>query len=210
MTSEERTEEQESMEPRLESPEASPVPMRRSRKRTRFSIPQPPARSVKALWEQASPSEQHRAHRYGMAILETWLGKRSRQEVADELGLPVLRIWQLSQQAVSGMLAGLLTQPRTRRDPSMPPLPPDDDPKVLRKKIAKLEQDLKCANELIEVLKLLPGRPSPPPEKEEPRTSRSKQKAAGKKRASSPAPSGPKTPDRSDARTPEDKEGTQG
>jgi hypothetical protein len=36
-----------------------------------------------------------------------WLGKRDREAVAKELSIPTLRVWQLSQQALSGMLAGL-------------------------------------------------------------------------------------------------------
>lgn len=175
---------------------AKPPRIRRSRKRTRFAVPQHPAKSVKALWLQASEKERDRAHRIGMLILETWLGKKSRLEAAKELDLPVLRFWQLSQQAVSGMLAGLLTQPRTRRTSSMPELAPEEDPRLLLKRITKLEKDLKTANDLIEVLKLIPDRPQAPPEKEPgpPRKKKgvrarsvSKAKpAGGKRRRSSP------------------------
>ena len=169
---------------------------RRARKRTKFAIPKP-AKSVKALWEQASEADRQRAHRYGTAILETWLGKKSRKDAAKDLGLPVLRVWQLSQQAVSGMLAGLLTQPRQRRSPDMPKPPPENDPAMLKKKIAKLERELEIANELIEVLKLVPDRPTPPPSKK-PSRQKKKAKAAGKKGTPKKALPGTSKTDRGD------------
>ena len=174
--------------------EGFPRRSRRSRKRTRFGVPQHPAKSVKALWQEASPKDREEAHRLGMAILETWLGKRSRLDVAQELKMPVLRVWQLSQQAVSGMLAGLLIQPRTRRTASMPALPPDEDPKVLLKRIASLERELQTANRLNEVLKLLPDRPPAPPEKvtkkATPKKPARRAKPAGEKRRRTKAEGG--------------------
>jgi len=176
-----KAESQSAVETAQEVPAEPKKRIRRTRKRTRFSIPQHPPQSVKSLWNQANQVDQERAHKYGIAILETWLGKKSRQEAADELGMPVLRIWQLSQQAVSGMLAGLLTQPRTRRSKKMPVLPPEDDPKILKKTIEKLEKELEIAHELIEVLKLLPNQQIPPMEKYESMRPQ-KKKAAEKKR----------------------------
>lgn len=171
-----------------------PPRSRRSRKRTRFAVPQHPAKSVKALWQEASPEDRERAHRYGMVILETWLGKKSRKDGALELEMPVLRFWQLSQQAVSGMLAGLLIQPRTRRSPALPKPAPEDDPVELRKEIAKLERELKSAHDLVEVLKLIPGRPEAPPEREV--------KPKSKKRASRKRPARPATSAREKKRAP--------
>lgn len=138
---------------------------------------------MKALWQEASEEDRERAHRYGMVILETWLGKKSRKDGAAELEMPVLRFWQLSQQAVSGMLAGLLIQPRTRRSSTQPKPAPEDDPVELRKEIAKLERELKSSQNLIEVLKLIPGRPEAPPERE-PKPKR-KKKASPKRSARS-------------------------
>ena len=75
------------------------------RKRTVFRSYPHPAIPVRGLWEQATDEEKHTARRQCMAILEYWLGKRSKQEIAGRLGVPSLRVWQMSQQALSGMLA---------------------------------------------------------------------------------------------------------
>jgi hypothetical protein len=111
---------------------------------------------VRALWEHASEEDRSRAHRLGAAMLEWWLGRATKLEVAERLGLPPLRIWQLSQQAISGMLAGLLVQPRKRGTMPMPK-DPENDPKVLRKKIARLERELEVAQQLIDLLRDLPS-----------------------------------------------------
>ncbi|MCB9832510.1 MAG: hypothetical protein H6807_08540 [Planctomycetes bacterium] len=155
---------------------------------------------MKALWQEASAEDKKKAHRIGMLVLETWLGKKGRKEAAAELGIPVLRFWQLSQQAVSGMRAGLLIQPRTRRTATMPELPAEEDPKVLLKRIAKLERELRTANDLIEVLKLIPDRPAAPPEKDE--GPKRKKKVVRTRSGSKATPAGGKrrsTPRRGDA-----------
>ena len=84
------------------------------RKRATFKRPPPPAIPVRGLWEHASEEQRQKAHIACMAILEYWLGHASKQETADRLEVTPLRVWQLSQQALSGMLAGLLRQPRVR------------------------------------------------------------------------------------------------
>lgn len=129
---------------------------RRGRKRTRFGVPKKMPVPVRALWESASQEEQERAHRTCCAILENWLGRSSKQEVMERLHLPALRVWQLSQQALGGMLAGLLKQPRTRGGASMPK-DPESDPKQLRKKIEQLERELELAQDVIKLLRELPG-----------------------------------------------------
>ena len=136
--------------------EIKPKRRRRGRKRTRFGIPKKMPVPVRALWESASREEQERAHRTCCAILENWLGRSSKQEVMESLQLPALRVWQLSQQALGGMLAGLLKQPRTRGGASMPK-DPDSDPKQLRKKIERLERELELAQDVIKLLRELPG-----------------------------------------------------
>src|SRR5262245_40327811 len=96
-----------------------PIKKRRPRaprplgKRLVFQIPKV-ALPVRGLWEAASEEERQRAHRQGVSILEWWVGRRTREEVGLELGVGSLRVWQLSQSALSGMLAGLLRQPRRR------------------------------------------------------------------------------------------------
>lgn len=129
---------------------------RRFRKRSFKRLP-PPALAVKPLWEQASEEEKKRAHRQGTTILQLWLGKLTKEQAMTELELPSLRLWQLSQQALSGMLAGLLKQPRTRVKGAAMPMPPEDDPRILRKRIADLEKELGTVNRINEVLRMLPG-----------------------------------------------------
>ena len=76
---------------------------RRGRKRTLFRTTPPPAWPVRGLWESAPAQEKERAHETCMTILEYWLGKKSKAEVAAELEITPLRVWQLSQQALSGL-----------------------------------------------------------------------------------------------------------
>jgi hypothetical protein len=129
---------------------------RRGGKRLRFKRwPQAPA-PVKALWESASEEEKARAHEECAAILAWWLGRADRQEVAARLQVGPIRAWQLSQQALAGMAAGLLRQPRTRKA-LKPNLPPEEDPRALRKQIAALEKDLEVMKGLVELLRGLPA-----------------------------------------------------
>ena len=72
----------ESME-RNNSPTA-PCVTRRGKKRSFHRIP-PMPQPVKALWESADAASQQTAHGLCTAILETWVGKASRAEVAERL-----------------------------------------------------------------------------------------------------------------------------
>jgi hypothetical protein len=150
--------------------------------------------AVRGLWEQASEEERHRAHQTCMVMLEYWLGKITKQQAAERLSVPALRVWQLSQQALSGMLAGLLKQPRRGRPSTdrSTPMDPGDDPKVLKKKIAELEHKLKIAEDLIRLFRDLPL--AEPPKSESPRSGKtSSPKPAGKKRRrKTPPPGRPK------------------
>jgi hypothetical protein len=94
-------------------------------------------------------------------ILEYWLGRIGKEEVMERLELPALRVWQLSQMALSGMLAGLLKQPRPRGGAPMA-TEPDEDPKRLKKRIRELEDQLKRTEELVRLLRDLPGNRSQP------------------------------------------------
>jgi hypothetical protein len=138
--------------------EQRPRRTRMGRKRTRFALPTHHAPSVKALWQAASLEEQAQAHRLSMAILEYWLGKTPKVEIARRLEVPPLRVWQLSQMALSGMLAGLLRQPKTRPRgrPSLPPASPEDDPRLLKQHIRELERKLARTEDLVRVLRDLP------------------------------------------------------
>src|SRR5262245_45860626 len=109
---------------------------RRSRKRRFRRVPRMPV-PVRALWDRASEEERKRAHETCSQILELWLGKATKAEAAERLKVPPLRVWQLSQQALAGMVAGLLKQPRPRRgaDPSAEETP------ALRRRLLQLERE---------------------------------------------------------------------
>jgi hypothetical protein len=133
-----------------------PVRTRRGKKRLVFQPPRQVPSSVRLLWESAAPEERTRAHATCVAILSMWLGRKTRQQVAQELELPPLRVWQLSQAGLSGMLAGLLKQPRGRgKGLSMESN--DEDPRVLKKRISELEAENRSLRDLVEVLKTLPS-----------------------------------------------------
>ena len=127
------------------------------RKNLRFKLPENAPRPVRALWEAATLEEKQKAHRAAVAILENWMGQTTRHEIAKELGIPPLRVWQMSQQALVGLVAGLLKQPRVRKGSQKFFLPPEENPKVLQKRIASLERDLAMTKELVGLLKEFPA-----------------------------------------------------
>lgn len=145
---------------------AAEVTQRRRRtgkKRLSFGVPIQMPPGVRELW-RASPSEaQLKAHQTCVEILALWLGRKQREEVARTLAIPPLRVWQLSQQALSGMLAGLLKQPRSRRRKEVAMGSSDEDPRALKKKIAQLEQQVKNQEDLIRLLAQLPKPEGGPP-----------------------------------------------
>jgi len=168
---------------------------RMTRKRPNFRRLPPPAPSVRGFWMQASDEERSKAHRVCMAILEYWLGRASKEEVAERLQMPPLRVWQLSQQALSGMLVGLLRLPRNRAKLVSSSAHQKTDTTTLRQRIAELERKLARTEDLVRVLKHLPwqteggnGRPA---------KKRSAKKKIGKKSAEPRAT----TSDRAVART---------
>ncbi len=138
---------------------------RRYKKRLRFKNPPKPAIAVKELWTQASEADQERAHQQSVAVLSMWLGRKSKSDVAAELGLPGLRVWQLSQMALSGMLAGLLKQPKWRsREQRVMEASNGQDKELreLRLENAKLKQQLAEAEQLVSILSLWRKEPKPP------------------------------------------------
>jgi hypothetical protein len=113
---------------------------------------------LRALWQLASDEERSRAHRTATAILSTWLGKTRREEAAKDLGLSAVRLWQLSQQAVCGLVVGCLVQPRYRGRPSKEGGGLfGEGVGVLRKRIQDLERELDASRRLVEVMRDLPG-----------------------------------------------------
>jgi hypothetical protein len=156
---------------------------------------------VRELWRQASEEEKAKAHGLCVSVLEYWLGRTSKQALAKRLGVPPLRVWQLSQQAVSGMLAGLLKQPRGRGARQMAAIPPEDDPKVLKKRIKDLEHKLKLTEDILEILREFPPiRPAPaaavPSKPAEGSASRETKTQARGKKTGGASPSRGQAPDR--------------
>jgi hypothetical protein len=128
------------------------------RMKTKFKMPPKPAKPVKALWESATPEEQKKAHEMAVVILEHWMGQLSQTEASERLGMPWVRIWQLSRQALSGLTAGLLKQPKMRKDRKpQPAIDPSEDPQVLKKRITELERDLGMMKELVGLLREFPA-----------------------------------------------------
>src|SRR5258708_4135609 len=84
----------------------------KGRVKRKFKFPPNPALPVKAIWEAATPEEKEKAHEIAAVILEYWMGRLSQDQAAEKLGMPRLRVWQLSRQALSGLAAGLVKQPR--------------------------------------------------------------------------------------------------
>lgn len=146
---------------------------RRGLKRTRFQVPQRVPVPVRALWQAASEEERRKAHEVATTVLKTWLGKMSREEGAKELSMTGLRFWQLSQQAVAGLVAGCLRQPRFR---GRVDLGGGEEVPValLKRRVATLEREVEAGRRLIDLLRELPGhREAPKPAAKEVRRARS-------------------------------------
>ena len=159
-------------------------PHRKRRVGKKRTVFQPPKRfpvPVRALWEQASTEEKQIAHRQCVVMLEYWLGRIGKAEVMATLQLPSLRVWQLSQMALAGMLAGLLHQPRYRRGAIMP-TDPEEDPKKLRKRILDLEDKLKRTEDLVRILRELPSNREHPEPQTRLKPARSKKTGQGGKK----------------------------
>ena len=129
----------------------------KGRVKRKFKLPPRPAVAVRELWESASAEEREKAHQTAAMMLEYWMGRVRKEEAAQKLGIPPLRVWQLSQQALSGMAAGLVKQPKSGKKKFRGMLPPEEDPKALNKRIQGLERDLGLMQELVKLLRDLPG-----------------------------------------------------
>jgi hypothetical protein len=146
----------ESTETRAEgSPRTRRFRKRRFRKVPRMPVP------VKALWEGATEEERKRAHETCAQILELWTGKATKAEAAERLKVAPLRVWQLSQQALAGMVAGLLKQPRARGKGADPGA---EEPTVLRRRLLELEREAQAKDSLIALLKEMPAHRATPRE----------------------------------------------
>jgi len=116
-----------------------------------------PVYPIRALWEAASEDERRLAQERCTAILEYWLGVTSKEESAKRLNVPPIRLWQLSQRAVAGIVCALVKPPQKRTRTASSPLESESSPIGLKKEIARLKKDLDRRNHLIEVLKSLPS-----------------------------------------------------
>jgi hypothetical protein len=159
--------------------EERPRQKRRGRKRLKFAPPGRFPRGVRELWTSATAQEQEKAHTTCTRILAMWLGRMPAAEVASELAIPRLRVWQLSQQALSGMLAGLLHQPRTRRGrPKEGSMDGEiEDRSSLKKQLAEKDKKLAEQDELIRLLIGLPKIGSESPKSDGPTTAAAKTRA---------------------------------
>lgn len=133
---------------------AEPLGTRRRRRRTAVSKWARPVYPIKAIWDAASEEEKAKARGLTSELLGYWLGQQSKTELARQLGVPPIRVWQISQRAVAGMVAALLRPPSGRRG-AMPKL--DPEVKGLRKRIAVLEHENELQRRLIRLLRTMPG-----------------------------------------------------
>jgi hypothetical protein len=115
-------------------------------------MPKQPPVAIRTLWEWATQAEREQAHRTATALMEYWMGQLSKQECAKRLELPMLRVWQLSNQAISGMVIGLLHPPKNARNQPES----QDDPKKLKRRIGELEGHVKMLQRLIDILREMP------------------------------------------------------
>lgn len=157
---------QEAQSPVLEvAPQTqSKRPKKPGKRKAGFRMDTPPW-PVRAIWELATEQDRQEAYQMGVQILEHWLGRMSRKALAEKLNLPPLRVWQLSQQALSGMVVALMSQPK--RPPQGTPLPtpkrPDlDELKDLRKEVNRLREEKKTLEDLLVLLKDMPGQGETP------------------------------------------------
>jgi hypothetical protein len=88
----------------------------------------------------------------------------------------ISRLWQLSQQAVAGMVAGLLKQPRRwwRKGVQAMDGSLEEDPKRLKQENAELRRKLKIAEDVIALLKEFPAQRTRPHEQSEARRTSAK------------------------------------
>jgi len=135
---------------------------------------------IKAIWDAASEQERAKARELVTELLGYWLGQQSKDELAKSLGVPPIRVWQMSQRAVAGMVAAMLRPPLGRRG-AMPKL--DPEVKELRERIKVLEHENEVQRRLIRLLRTMPGNERRELPQEE---QRAKPKAARGKKALEP------------------------
>ena len=136
-----------------QSPPNPPEKFRKPRK-PRVLLPKQPPIAIRSLWEWATTAEKEQAHRTAAAMMEYWMGQSSKQEIALRLNIPQIRVWQLSQQAISGMVVGLLHPPKNKTKNAQ--VNPEEDPKKLHRRILELERHVSMQHRLIVILREMP------------------------------------------------------
>src|ERR1700733_5231268 len=115
-----------------------------------------PAIPVRGLWEKASEDQRQKARENAKVIMEYWMGRISRSQAITKVEMRPVRFWQLTQQAIAGMTAGLLTQPRFRKGEFVGKNE-QQEIKKLNAKIRELELTVATQQKLIEIFKSIPG-----------------------------------------------------
>jgi hypothetical protein len=113
-----------------------------------------PVYPISAILGSASAEEMQKARLLANELLGYWLGHESKAALARRLSVPPIRVWQLSQRAMTGMLAALLRPPTGRRG-AMPRI--DPEVRLLRKRVMELEAETSLQRRLIELLRTMPG-----------------------------------------------------
>jgi hypothetical protein len=147
----------------------------------------------KAIWDQATEEERQRARELATELLGLWLGQQTKEALAKRLQVPPIRVWQMSQRAVAGMVAAMLKPPEGRVGP-MPRL----DPQVreLRSRIADLEKELGISQRLVALLRSMPGSAGREIPKEEPDAAQTRVRGRRAKAPRQSASRAPATPPR--------------
>jgi len=129
-------------------------PRRPRRRRAAISKWAQPVYPIKAIWDAATEEERQRARELATELLGLWLGQQTKEDLAKRLSVPPIRVWQMSQRAVAGMVASMLRPPLGRRGAM-----PRQDPEVraLRTRVAGLEKDLEVSRRLVSILRTMPG-----------------------------------------------------
>ena len=94
------------------------------------------------------------------------------------LNLKPIRFWQLKNQAIMGMMVGLLHQPRLRGNEHMENQE-QQELKKLRARVKELELIVSTKTKLIEILKSMPGCQGVSVKDEKPRVSTRGKKVSG-------------------------------
>src|SRR5262245_44790439 len=135
---------------------AAALPRREARRRHRAQVSRwaRPVQPIKAIWDQSSDEARKKARALVTDLLGYWLGQQSKTERAARLSVPPIRVWQMSQRAMAGMVAAMLRPPSGRRG-RMPKLNPEV--KELRKRISELEHENELLTRLVRLLRTMPG-----------------------------------------------------